>query len=138
MSTLSNITDFLSGGFMKEVKEILDGVITNKEELAEVELKVKQLEADTLVKLKTMQIDDTKSAREADVKKQESKNASWLAKNIPYVIALSVTLGTVTTWFIDVSDRADVSANAAFTLVLGFFFGSAVKEYNKSVGKNQK
>jgi hypothetical protein len=138
MSIFTKITSFLSGGFMKEARGILDDVITNKEELAEAHLKLTALETSTMIKMKEMQIEDTKSAREADVERQKSPNASWLAKNTAYIIALGVSIGAVTTWFVEVSERADTSANAAFMLVLGFFFGSAVNEYNKKFNKAHK
>lgn len=71
-----------------------------------------------------MYVGDVANARDTNVKIQESPNASWIAKNCIYCVALLVVVGGG--WMIYTSNEADVrmAAASAITLVLTWFFGT--------------
>jgi len=74
---------------------------------------------------------DRDSARNRDIKVQESANASWLAKNVMHILALIVVLGGGT--ILVTTGEADVRTATVglMTLVLGFYFGSSSSSRRK-------
>ena len=79
---------------------------------------------------------DVSNARDSNVKIQESPNASWLAKNAIYVIALVVVVGGGTMIAISKEADARMAAVSAVMLVLGFFFGTTHNRMLESRGKS--
>lgn len=148
--------NFLQGLFKTGVKDVvdsvgkvLDNVITTKDELEAAKLKaneeinrhfeVLQNQADELEKAYLV---DVQSSRDANVKIQETPNASWMSKNIAYLIDIFVTTAWVslTSYLIVVmlnlvkkDEQADYTAVTAvwgavtgvFTQVLSFHRGSS-------------
>ena len=91
---------------------------------------------------------DTQSARDANVRIQESDKASWLAKNVSYILALVITVGffgllsymlkfEVPNGNKDVMNILLGSLGTAWITIVGFFFGSSIgsKEANASLKK---
>lgn len=119
---MSKILDFIKSAgasLLGGVKDIIDEVVTSKEELGEIEVKKKELElkltelvnshverlinqsTEQLKILEEARVKDLESARNAAVKIQQSENASFLAKNTAYWLDLFIGLvWGVTTFFI--------------------------------------
>lgn len=84
---------------MDSVGKSLDGLITSKEELAAAKLAMEQeinrhlesIQADA-TKQTENELKDIADARDANVKIQESDKASWLSKNVAYMLDLFVSL----------------------------------------------
>jgi hypothetical protein len=74
---------------------------------------------------KRLDLADVQGARDMNTRINESANATWLAKNIPAVLALLViAVGFV---LLGTAENADVRTAVVglMTLVLGFYFGSS-------------
>lgn len=112
------------GLFQGKVKEVLDsafngldGIVTSKEELAKIKLQAEQemnrhaeaVESNANDMIKA-QLADTADSREANVRIQESDKASWLAKNVGYLIDITVIYGFLA-MFIVIIYRAVPEAN---------------------------
>ena len=94
-------------------------------------LKLRQYEMDheeELLKLriedKRLDLADVQSARDMNTRINESANATWLAKNVPSILALIVIV--VGFFLLGITKDADVRTAVVglMTLVLGFYFGS--------------
>ena len=87
---------FLKGLFQGKAKEVLDsafkgldGLITNKEELAKIRLEAEQeltrhaevLEANAIKEIE-LRMADVADSRHATTAIQESEKASWMSKNV--------------------------------------------------------
>lgn len=94
------IPAFLAGIFGGKAKEIastvtdgLDKLFTSKEEKLEAQLKIEEQVSSHIEKMTElanteveMYLKDTQSARDANVKIQESDKASWISKNFAYLM----------------------------------------------------
>lgn len=86
-------------GLVDSVGTALDGLITNKEELAaaklaaekEVNRHIETIGANVTRELE-LQLQDVANSRDANVKIQESEHASWLSKNTGYCLDVFITL----------------------------------------------
>jgi hypothetical protein len=101
---LTGIADAASG-IVKGLMGGLDKLFTSKEEKAAAQAKLEQIAVDMqkevqghLERMTLMAIDETKAyladtqdARANNAKIQESEKASWLAKNVAYIIDLFLT-----------------------------------------------
>lgn len=94
-----------AGDIVDKLGNVADKFIQTKEEKEEFQLELLKSKADIELKADTLDkeiteayLKDTQSARDANAKVQESANASWLAKNVGYIIDLflSVLWGTIT------------------------------------------
>jgi len=86
------ITEGAIKGTLNGVMGILDEVITNKEELAEIEVKLKEVElkeTQEANRLNEAYLADTQQARTSEVERIKVSN-SWLTKNLNAVLALGV------------------------------------------------
>jgi len=147
-----SIKDIFAGGASKLIDSIgngLDKIITTKEELEAAKLKANeevnrhlealQKEADEMEKA---YLQDVADSRNANVKIQDSTNASWMSKNIAYLIDLFVTIlwGGLTAYLMMIMlnlVRKDVNVDytavtavwgavtGVFTQVLSFHRGSS-------------
>ena len=100
--------------------------------------KLRQFELEHEEELQRLQLEenrltyeDTKSARDMNTRINESANATWLSKNVPAILALTVVIGggiVLTT-----TGQADVRTAVVglMTLVLGFYFGTSSSSRNK-------
>ena len=115
----------------KEWVEEKTGVNLDQPLSAEDTLKLRQYEMDheeELLRLrvedKRLDLADVQSAREMNTRINESANATWLSKNVPAILALTV----VTVGFLLLGTTKDADVRTAvvglMTLVLGFYFGS--------------
>lgn len=137
------------------VGKVLDNVITTKAEKEQANLELQKVineHEEKMASLTQAQVEaylkDTQSARDANVRIQESDKASWLAKNVSYVLALVVTIGffgllgymlkyEVPSANQDVMNILLGSLGTAWITIVGFFFGSSIgsKEANASLKK---
>ena len=94
-------------------------------------LKLRQFEMDheeELLRLriedKRLDLADVQSARDMNTRINESANATWLAKNVPAILALIVII--VGFLLLGITKDADVRTAVVglMTLVLGYYFGS--------------
>lgn len=86
-------------GLVDSVGNALDGLITNKEELAAAKLAVEKeanrhMEAmnASVTKELELQLQDVSNSRDANVKIQESEHSSWLSKNTGYCLDIFISL----------------------------------------------
>lgn len=86
-------------GLVDSVGNALDGLITNKEELAAAKLAVEKetnrhIEAmgANVTKELELQLQDVANSRDANVKIQESENSSWLSKNTGYCLDIFISM----------------------------------------------
>ena len=115
----------------KEWVEEKTGVSLDQPLSAEDTLKLRQFEMDheeDLLRLriedKRLDLADVQGARDMNTRINESANATWLAKNVPAILALTVVgFGFV---LLALTKEADVRTAVVglMTLVLGFYFGS--------------
>jgi len=105
MGFLQKIITGGTGDLIEKVGNTVDKFITTKEEKEKLKLEFQKLAQDheeKLLELSQQELDsylkDTQSARDANVKIQESDKASWLSKNVAYLIDIFITLlfGTIT------------------------------------------
>lgn len=116
----------------KEWVEDKTGVKLDQPLSAEDTLKLRQFEMDheeELLRLrvedKRLDLADIQGARDMNTRINESANATWLAKNVPAILAIVViVVGFV---LLGVTKEADVRTAVVglMTLVLGFYFGSS-------------
>ena len=80
---------------------------------------------------KRLDLADVQSARDMNTRVNESANATWLAKNVPAILALLV----ITVGFVLLGTTKDADVRTAvvglMTLVLGFYFGSSSSNKSK-------
>jgi len=148
---------FSSGAsdLIDSVGKVLDNVITTKAEKEQANLELQKVINEHEEKMATLTqaeveayLKDTQSARDANVRIQESDKASWLAKNVSYILSLIITLGffgllsymlkyEVPSANKDVMNILLGSLGTAWITVVGFFFGSSIgsKEANASLKK---
>lgn len=116
----------------KEWVEDKTGVKLDQPLSAEDTLKLRQFEMDheeELLKLriedKKLDLSDVQGARDMNTRINESANATWLAKNVPAI--LSITVVIVGFFLLAFTKEADVRTAVVglMTLVLGFYFGSS-------------
>jgi len=98
-SLIGKVTLGSAGTLIKDISETVDTFIDTKGEKAERDLKLKELvdkhsefiisQASELEKAYLVDIQDS---RESNVKIQESDKASWLAKNVGYLLDITFTL----------------------------------------------
>lgn len=108
--------------------------------------KIKQEELRIEVEAEKARLLDVANARETNVKIQESDKASWMAKNIPYLIAINATIvwSVVTIYLVCkaikvVNDNADMTSvlslyttiTAVFMIILNYYFGSSASSDRK-------
>lgn len=99
MGFLQKIITGGTGDLIEKVGNTVDKFITTKEEKEKLKLEFQKLAQDheeKLLELSQQELDsylkDTQSARDANVKIQESDKASWLSKNVAYLIDIFITL----------------------------------------------
>jgi ATP-dependent Zn protease len=148
---------FSSGAsdLVDSVGKVLDNVITTKAEKDQANLELQKVINDHEEKMASLTqaeveayLKDTQSARDANVRIQESDKASWLAKNVSYILALVITVGffgllsymlkfEVPNGNKDVMNILLGSLGTAWITIVGFFFGSSIgsKEANASLKK---
>lgn len=111
----------------------LEPVLSEKDVLA-----LRQFEMDheeELLKLriedKKLDLADVQGAREMNTRINESANATWLAKNIPAILAIAVV--AIGFLLLGTTKEADVRTAVVglMTLVLGFYFGSSSNNRQK-------
>lgn len=99
MSIFGKIFGTGVGEVLKPVSDILDNVITNKEEKIKAQAELEKVLNDYMIQKEQMAnaavemyLKDTQDARQMNARVQESEKASWLSKNIAYLIDLLLTL----------------------------------------------
>lgn len=116
----------------KDWVEQKTGVSLDQPLAAEDVLKLRQYEMEheeELLRLriedKQLDLTDLQGARDMNTRINESINATWLAKNVPAILALTV----IGCGFVLLAFTAEADVRTAvvglMTLVLGFYFGSS-------------
>jgi hypothetical protein len=124
MAFLETVKTLFSGGKIVEtIGNVVDELHFSNEEKAKVNQELLKLEAE----IEQSYMADTANAREMNSKLQESSNASWLSKNLPYFIDLFIlmiwgfmTIYIVLRWlgFIEATKN-----NVDMTGILGIYSG---------------
>lgn len=96
------LQDLFSGGASKlvdSVGNVLDNVITTKEEKLELENELRKAEMQFDLEVKKLSVEeerlsyqDIASARDREVKIQTSEYSTWLGKNVSPILALGSTI----------------------------------------------
>lgn len=157
---IANIVGGGASDLIKSIGNTVDKFVTTKEEKEQLNIELQKVVNEHTVKMAEIakdeylaelevekaQLADTANARDSNVKIQESDKASFLAKNIPYIIASLLTLvwSIVTIYLIAksikiVNDNADLTAvlslyatiTAVFMTVLNYYFGSSASSARK-------
>lgn len=166
MPGLGLILKELLGGdnLIKTVSETVDQFTYSKEEKAEDALKAQQSAADLEIKrdqadaeelgkvlanhleVNKLEVENTKSARDREIKVTESDNASWLQKNIVPILGIGVVLFTFVFWFFVLfrnytpksSESLILGALSTMTsTVLSYYFGSSLSSAKKEERLNK-
>lgn len=141
------ISKLFSGGvgtLVNSIGNTLDKVVTTKEEKLNIELEMKKADlayakdtANILLKEKDLYIGDVASARQMASTVQQSKNASFLSKNINPLLALGTVVLTFFIFYMVLFSNRDFGENqeivfyvlgalsAIVTQVFSFYFGSS-------------
>ena len=126
---MSKLLDFLGGGVVKQVGDVLDNLTTSKEEKLEAERKVKELVSSYQTTLEK----EISSRWNADM-----KSDSWLSKNVRPLVLVFLVVSTVLMIFIDAGAiNFTVEAKWTYLLqlvlitVIGAYFGGRSLEKTK-------
>lgn len=99
MSIFGKIFGTGAGEILKPVSDILDNVITNKEEKIKAQAELEKVLNDYMIQKEQMAnaavemyLKDTQDARQMNARVQESDKASWLSKNIAFMIDILLTI----------------------------------------------
>ena len=118
---MSKLLDFLGGGVVKQVGDVLDNLTTSKEEKLEAEQKIKELIANYEVEMEK----NITSRWEADL-----KSDSWLSKNVRPMTLIFLIVCTMLLIFIDagainfnVKDSYVELLQMVLKTVIGAYFG---------------
>ena len=118
------------------------------EKIQEAQMQHQEAMAKQAEEILQSQLADVASARDMEIKLNEAQGASWLAKNINSLLALSVSLlwGAVTVYLllrimnlIEASSKVDMTSLMAFytaitateTIIISFYFGSSSSSQKK-------
>lgn len=142
-------------GLFESISGIIDSINAPKEnreiakqKLAEIQDAHAALLIEQSLEIEKAYLSDINSARDANVKIQTAGTPSWLAKNIPYIIAIFVLLiwGSTTLYVLAVMTKViQADKDTDFTGVLGvlvgitglatsiiqFYFGSSIGSHDK-------
>lgn len=162
MSFLSNLFSGAAGELVKSVGNVVDNVVTTKEEKMQIEQEIKkadlqyQLEEKKLGFLEKQAIyDDISGARKMNVEVQNSSSASWLSKNVSPLLAILTTVITFALFGYLMLNHEEIPPlrrdiilyilgvlSATLTQIYSYYFGSSAgsAEKNKmleSLGKKE-
>lgn len=128
-----NLKDLFSGGLKgigDTAKDIIKQVADNKVTRAEADILLdkeinrhEEMMADKAYQTEKMLLEDVANARDANVKIQESEKASWLSKNIAYMIDIWLALvwGVFTFYVLALWARVISAKDVDFTGVLSLY-----------------
>lgn len=128
--------DKLFGGGASEVistvGNAVDDLFTTDQEKLELDIKRRELD----IREYEISVDNTKSAREKDVRLNESKEASWLAKNTGALLAIGTIVLTFVLFYqilyMDIQEnRKDI-----IIYILGALTAQAMSIYNYHFGSS--
>ncbi len=155
MIGIKEIISSLGGNLFKGATDLIDEVVTSKEEKALLNIKLQELTNSHVKEIAEeanreieAYLKDTQNARERDIQANNSANSSWLAKNITSILALSTTVLTFGIFFyvfratIDtVNKDIIIYVLGALTAIMGqtfsYYFGSTKRETANSGAGNQ-
>ena len=155
---MSFITDLFSGGastLVNSVGNVLDKVVTTKEEKMQLENELVKSEQQFQVDMQKLSNDqqqmvyqDIDSARKRETAVQTSENATKLSKNVSPILALGATLITFVLFYLVIfqNNKFDPSVkdivvyilgvlSALLTQIFSYYFGSSQgsSDKNKSI-----
>ena len=149
------LTDLFSGGAGKlvdSVGNVLDNLITTKEEVMQQELEMKKAEMQFQLDQRRLGIEEQKnilvdldSARKRSTDIETNANASSLSKNIGSYLAITTTILTFVLFYIVIFRNETIKAevkdvvlyvlgvlSTILTQVFSFYFGSSQSSVDKS------
>jgi len=152
---MSFLTDLFSGGAGKlvdSVGNVLDNLVTTKEEIMQQELEMKKAEMQFQLDQRRLGIEEQKnilvdvdSARKRSTDIETNANASGLSKNIGSYLAITTTLLTFVLFYIVIFRNETIKAevkdvviyvlgvlSTILTQVFSFYFGSSQGSVDKS------
>ena len=139
MSWLSDIVGGSAGQIIESVGNVADKFITTDKEREELEISKSRLKLEEF----KAEVADRGSAREREVKVNESSNASWLSKNISSLLAIGCLILTFAMFYQVLYAQTDPQKeniviyilgvlSAISTQIVAYYFGSSVGSKEKT------
>lgn len=104
----------------EDKQKIMDSQI----EIMKIDFQKLQLDSNERLESKRLDTQDTANSRDTTVKIQESKDASWLAKNTAYILDFTIILATIALgvmlFFVIIPEANMNIANIMFGAMLGY------------------
>lgn len=121
---IGSITNGASS-IIKDFKADPNKVLDHEEKLAQLAQDAKNKILDVSEKQYEVMLADTADARNLDIKKQESSNASWLSKNVAYLLDIFVALvwGSLTVFLLAKALKLVQAEHVDLTGVYGIYTG---------------
>ena len=127
---MSKLLNFLSGGVVKQVGDVLDNLTTSKEEKLAAEQKIKELISSHELEMQKQ----VTNRWEADM-----NSDSWLSKNIRPLVLIFLVVATVLMIFIDAGVLAfevkdtwvDLLQLVLITVIGAYFGGRSLEKVKK-------
>ena len=153
MGLLNKLFTNGASSFVDSVGNVLDNVITTKEEKQKIDLELKKAQMDYEAEMKKYSIEerrmilgDKSSARNMAVEVQKSENASKLAKNVSPILAIITTSLAFGLFYLivfhgdneSIKERKEViiyilgALSAIVTQIFSFYFGSSQGSSDKN------
>lgn len=140
MSIFTKIGEIV-GGVVSPINNLLDNLITNKEELLEAKLKIETEINRKIETIKSLENQEMNSARNREIEINNSLNSSWLPKNVTSIIALfciaifSIILIFVYFGFGNSTEIIHTQILqgifSIITMIIGYYFGSSHQKKNE-------
>jgi hypothetical protein len=144
------IGKLLSGGvgdIVDKVASAADKFIRTKEEKDAFELELLKTKADIELKTATLEKDinemylkDTSNARDNNAKIQETANASWMAKNIAYILDIVFTTAFIAMLFVIIYKQVPETNKELFYTSFGLLGGyvSQILGFHRGTSKGSE
>lgn len=122
MSIFKKIGSFLSGGFLKEATQLVDNLVTSKEEKEQLRQAMQQLVHQHEERLQALANENTASAR--DMQKAALAQEDTFSKRFIYYLAALWSVAGIT--YVFLVTFWDVASERTSDTVLGFLMGTIV------------
>jgi hypothetical protein len=144
------IGKLLSGGvgdIVEKIGGVADKFIQTKEEKEAFSLELLKAKADIELKASTLEkeidemyLKDTQSARDNNTKIQESDKASWLAKNLAYILDITFTVSFIAMLFVIIYKQVPESNKELFYTSFGLLGGyvSQILGFHRGTSKGSE
>jgi hypothetical protein len=132
---LEVVADAIPG---KGIIDIVAGLVSKDETIPEADrLEFKKMEMDFELEMTQMYLTDVAGSRDANVRIQESDKASWLAKNVGYIIDITVIYGFLAMFLVIIYRAVPEANKELFYMAFGSLATFAGTSINWHRGSSQ-